>query len=176
MSRKSLRQNCYFDDLFDRHFQKEKKSQYHNYHQRKQICSLREEWNTENGEAAVGWAGIGASSQPTALFLMHYLGSPPRDRATGSKRASQCLLAPQHWYKDHCFPFVMFLVSEKTDPHLQALVQDQLRFNLSFLSPACVPSPLPASSQLCSGFQLGVLAQVMEQDPGGPGAQQHAGR
>lgn len=69
------------------------------------------------------------------------------------------------WDKEHSFPLVKFLPSER---HLQALMQNQFSFHLSVLSPALFYSSFPASSLLCSAFQLQVLAQAVEQDPGSP--------
>lgn len=96
---------------------------------------------------------------------MHSLASPPRDGATGLQEASWYLHTPQLWDKEHSFPIVKFLPSER---HLQDHMQNQFSFHLSVLSPALLSSPFPASSLLCSVLQLQVLAQTAEQDPGSP--------
>lgn len=95
---------------------------------------------------------------PPAIPLLYSwcLGSPSQDRATGLKRAAQCLLAPQHWRKDHCIPIVMFLPSEEWFTFASSHAES-VRFNLSFLSPTHVPSPplrppcsAPVSRSRCS--------------------------
>lgn len=79
--------------------------------------------------------------------MMHSLASSSRDRATGLQEVPWHSLTPQLWDKEHAFPFVKFLPSERD---LQDLMQNQFRFHPSVLSPALLPFQHPPFSALLS--------------------------